>query len=90
MKTLFRLVIMVIVAASIISFEHVTASPPAAPPAAQSRPALSGEAHTFDTEHFVIHYTFIGVDAVPLPSWTITTCLTGLRRGRRARNDLGS
>ncbi|RPI99429.1 MAG: hypothetical protein EHM39_06540, partial [Chloroflexi bacterium] len=32
---------------------------------AQSRPALSGEVFTHGTEHFVIHYTFIGVDAVP-------------------------
>jgi hypothetical protein len=32
---------------------------------AQSRPALSGAARITSTEHFAIHYTLIGVDAVP-------------------------
>ncbi len=37
----------------------------AAPHAAQSRPKLSGDEHTYGTEHFLVHYTFVGVDAVP-------------------------
>ncbi len=37
----------------------------ARPLAAQARPALSGEERTYGTDHFVIHYTFIGIDAVP-------------------------
>ncbi|MBI5958049.1 MAG: hypothetical protein HY866_04900, partial [Chloroflexi bacterium] len=37
----------------------------ASPPTAQARPKLSGPELTHGTEHFVIHYTFSGVDAVP-------------------------
>ena len=35
------------------------------PQAAQARPKLSGEERTHGTTHFLIHYTFIGIDAVP-------------------------
>ena len=37
----------------------------ASPPTAQGRPQLSGEERVFGTQHFLIHYTYIGVDAVP-------------------------
>ena len=32
---------------------------------AESRPALSGAEHTFATEHFLVHYTLTGADAIP-------------------------
>jgi hypothetical protein len=49
----------------------------AGPQTAQARPALSGGEHTFGTEHFLVHYTLTGVDAVPpadqngngIPDW---------------------
>lgn len=44
----------------------VPAQPAAARPLAeQARPALSGPAYSYATTHFVIHYTYVGVDAVP-------------------------
>jgi hypothetical protein len=49
----------------------------ASPQAAQDRPSLSGAEHTSGTEHFLVHYTLTGVDAVPpadqngnnIPDW---------------------
>jgi hypothetical protein len=49
----------------------------ASPQAAQARPALSGAEYTFGTTHFLVHYTQIGIDAVPsadqngngIPDW---------------------
>ncbi len=39
--------------------------PPGASPDDEDRPTLSGPAQTLDTEHFRIHYTLQGADAVP-------------------------
>lgn len=39
--------------------------PPGESQADESRPTLSGPAQTLDTEHFRIHYTLRGADAVP-------------------------
>ncbi len=57
----------------------VAAAEPAAEPAlrAQSRPKLSGDELTYGTPHFVIHYTYHGIDGVPpadldengIPDW---------------------
>ena len=41
----------------------------ASPSGAQARPALSGDEYTHGTEHFLIHYTFVGVDAIPAPDF---------------------
>ncbi|MCD4686265.1 MAG: hypothetical protein K8S97_10050 [Anaerolineae bacterium] len=44
----------------------VSLAPARAEPArrAQPRPALSGDAFTYGTTHFLIHYTFSGIDAI--------------------------
>jgi hypothetical protein len=55
-------VVMVIVAGVGLKPTHPAA---ASPLAAQARPALSGDERTYGTDHFLIHYTFVGVDAVP-------------------------
>jgi hypothetical protein len=56
-----RVLILLLLAASLIP----APTSQAAPPAAQSRPKLSGDEQTSGTEHFLIHYTLFGVDAVP-------------------------
>ncbi|MBN1200232.1 MAG: hypothetical protein JXJ20_00110 [Anaerolineae bacterium] len=43
----------------------VVGSAAARPPTMQPRPALSGPEYTHGTAHFLIHYTFGGIDAVP-------------------------
>jgi hypothetical protein len=61
-RTLYRyILLMVVIVVGLFPAHPTTASPLAAQP----RPALSGEERTYDTTHFVIHYTFIGADAVP-------------------------
>jgi hypothetical protein len=64
-QALYRYGLVVIVVVT-IGGGLVPARPAAASPlAAQARPALSGEEHTYSTENFVIHYTYFGVDGVP-------------------------
>jgi hypothetical protein len=60
-KRVCRYLLVLIVFAAIIPLDLAAASPLAAQP----RPALSGEVRTYDTRHFVVHYTLGGVDAVP-------------------------
>lgn len=56
------LILLSLLAGAVVVPRHPTA---ASPPALQSRPQLSGQELTHGTAHFLIHYTHIGVDAIP-------------------------
>jgi hypothetical protein len=67
MNGLYRYLAVMVVVAVIVTGAGMRPahSVSGSPLAAQARPVLSGEERTYGTEHFLIHYTFIGIDAVP-------------------------